>query len=273
MRKRWDLGAKKGIKIERSYNNSKIIQTILLTRNSSRIDFDTYIDWKEKQILVKAHFPTDVYSNKATYDIQYGTVERPNHYNTSWDEAKFEVCAHKFADMSQPDYGVSLMSDCKYGYRILGKDMSVTLLKSGLYPNLEADKCEHIFVYSFYPHRGGHRIGEASKEGYKLNNPMIAYEIGKQSGSRKDEYSFVKADKKNIFIESVKQAEESEDIIVRFYDAFGINTDLTLDFGFEFKEAYLADMSENSLEKLCVRDNKVSLKVKPFEIVTLKIIR
>lgn len=268
-----DLGAKKGIKIERKFNSSKIVQKILLGENSRRIDFETYIDWKEKQILLKAHFPANIYANKATYDIQYGTVERPNHYNTSWDKAKFEVCAHKFADMSQPDYGVSLMSDCKYGYGILGNDMGITLLKSGIFPNPDADKCEHNFTYSFYVHEGDHRTGESSKEGYKLNNPLMAYEIEKQSGSLKDEYSFVKTNRNNIFVESVKKAEDDDGIIVRFYDAFGINSSPEFTFGFDVKKAYIADMSENTISEIEVENNGISLDVAPFEIVTLKIVR
>ena len=268
-----DLGIKKGIRIERKFNNSTIVQDITLTPNSSRIDFETYIDWKETQILLKALFPVNILANKATYDIQYGTVERPNHYNTSWDAAKFEVCAHKFADLSQPDYGVSIMSDCKYGYSILGKDMSITLLKSAIYPNPEADKCEHRFTYSLYPHSGDHRIGNCSKEGYKLNNPMIAVEVPEQIGSLKPEYSFVNVDKDNIFIESIKKAEDDNSIIIRFYDAFGICSKPQMKFGFDIKEAYLTDMSENTIEELDAKNNKLSLSVKPFEIVTLKVVR
>ena len=151
--------------------------------------------------------------------------------------------------------------------------MSITLLKSGLYPNPEADKCEHRFVYSFYPHAGDHRMGEASKEGYKLNNEMTAYEIKAQKGKLKEEYSFVKTDSKNIFVEAVKKAEDDESIIVRLYDAFGVNTKSELAFGFDVKKAYISDMSENTLCELAVKDNKIKLDVKPFEIVTLKIIR
>ncbi len=268
-----DLGAKKGLRVERKFNNSIIVQNITLATYSRRIDFETYIDWKESQVLLKAHFPVDIHASKATYDIQYGTVERPNHYNTSWDAAKFEVCAHKFVDLSQPDYGVSLMSDCKYGYNVLGNDMAITLLKSPVYPNPEADKCEHNFTYSLYVHEGDHRSGASSLEGYKLNNPMLAYEVERQNGSIKPEYSLVKADKENIFVESVKGAENDDSTIIRLYDAFGICSCPELSFGFEVKEAYVADMSEKIIEKVEVKDNKLALRVKPYEIVTLKIVR
>ena len=268
-----DLGAKKGIRVERKFNSSVIIQNIMLGTNSTRLDFDTYVDWKETRVLVKSHFPVDILANKATFDIQYGTVERPNHYNTSWDAAKFEVCAHKFIDMSQPDYGVSLMSDCKYGYNIIGNDIAITWLKCAVYPNPEADKGEHNFTYSLYIHEDDHRKGASSREGYKLNNPMLGYEVGRQVGSVAHEYSFVKTNRENIFVEAVKKAEDDDGIIVRAYDAFGVCSSPEFDFGFEVREAYLADMSENVIEKLSVMDNKLTLSVKPFEIVTLKIIR
>lgn len=266
-----DNGASKGILVERIFNNSVIIQEITIAPNSRRIDFETYIDWKERQILLKAHFPVNVHSNKATYDIQYGTVERPNHYNTSWDAAKFEVCAHKFADLSQPDYGVSLMSDCKYGYSILGNDMAITLLKSAVYPNPEADKCEHRFTYSLYVHEGDHRNGNVSEEGYRLNNPMLAYKIPKQSGILNPEYSFVSVSTKNVFIEAIKRAEADESIVIRLYDAFGICSDTTLSFGFNLKQAYITDMSEKIVKELEIKENRIMLTIKPFEIVTLKI--
>ena len=124
-----DYGEKAGIKIKRKFLNSTIIQEICIFKNMPRIDFDTVIEWNESHILLKAAFPIDVHADKATYDIQFGNVERPTHRNTSWEEAKFEVCAHKFADVSEDDYGVSLMNDCKYGYDIHGSTMRLTLLK------------------------------------------------------------------------------------------------------------------------------------------------
>ena len=268
-----DLGARKGICIERKFNNSTIKQNITLSVNSRRVDFETYVDWKETQVLLKAHFPVNVHANKAIYDIQYGTVERSNHYNTSWDSAKFEVCAHKFADLSQPDYGISILNDCKYGYSILEKDMAITLLKSAIYPNPEADKCEHYFTYSLYPHAGDHRVGKCSREGYKINNPMIAVEVSRQNGMLPSEYSFVNADEENIFIEAIKKAEDDNGLIIRLYDAFGICSKPQISLGFDVKEVYLADMSENIIEPLEITDNKISLNINPFEIVTLKIVR
>lgn len=128
-----------------------------------RIDFNNKIDWKEKQILLKVAFPVDIHADKATYEIQFGNIERPTHWNTSWDYARFEVPAHKWADLSEGGYGVSLLNDSKYGYDIKDLVMRLTLLKSAIYPNEEADKEIHEFVYSLYPHKGDWKDGNTVK--------------------------------------------------------------------------------------------------------------
>lgn len=266
-----DFGATKGFEITRKFQDSTIIQKVLVSSNSARIDFDTDIDWHESHIILKAEFPVDILANKATYDIQYGTVERPTHKNTSWDVAKFEVCAHKFADLSEPDYGVSILNDCKYGYDINGNKMRITLLKCATHPNPEADQGEHKFIYSVYPHKGDHRVANTAIEGYKLNNPLYAMPVEKQNGILPDCYSLVFANKENIIIETVKKAEDTDDIIVRLYDNYGVRSNVDVQFGFDADEVYIADMGENTIECLECKENKVSLYVKPFEIVTLKI--
>ncbi|MDD3766621.1 MAG: alpha-mannosidase [Eubacteriales bacterium] len=266
-----DNGAVKGFEVTRKFQSSTIVQRILLQAYSARVDFDTQIDWNEEHIILKAEFPVDIHANKATYDVQYGTVERPTHQNTSWDAAKFEVCAHKFADLSEPNYGVSLLNDCKYGHDIIGNKMRLTLLKCATYPNPEADKGKHKFVYSVYPHGGDHRTANTAMEGYKLNNPLIAVPVGKQEGTLPDSYSFVAVNKDNIIVEAVKKAEDSGDLIIRLYDNHGIRSDVDVEFGFDAYEVYLADMSENEIEKIECNGNKATLKVKPFEIVTLKV--
>ncbi|MBQ7347644.1 MAG: hypothetical protein IJW55_06770 [Clostridia bacterium] len=108
-------GVRAGIRITRRHQNSTIEQTVWLYDDIDRIDFDTHVDWHERHQMLKAAFPVDIDSDRATYDIQYGSIERPTHKNTSWDAMKFEVCAHKFADLSEGDYGVTMFNDCKYG--------------------------------------------------------------------------------------------------------------------------------------------------------------
>ena len=264
-------GARAGFEIEKAFLNSTVKQKIWLYDDIDRIDFETYIDWKESHILLKAAFPVDVNTDKATYDIQFGSVERPTHYNTSWDSARFEVCAHKYADISEYGYGVSLINDCKYGHAIHDGVMSLTLLKSGTYPDPTADKCEHFFTYSLYPHAGDYREAGTIKQAYDLNNPMTAITVGKHSGKLGDSYSFVSVRDENIVIETVKKAEDGDGIIVRMYESFNKRTNTVLKTGFDFKSVTLCDMLENDLKVISAKENSIPLTLKPFEIVTIKI--
>lgn len=264
-------GAKAGLEIKKSFQKSVLVQKIWLYDDVERIDFETYIDWKESHILVKAAFPVDVNTDKATYDIQFGNVERPTHMNTSWDAAKFEVCAHKFADLSEYDYGVSLLNDCKYGYAIHDGVMSLTLLKSGTYPDETADKCEHFFTYSLFPHSGDFKKAGTVKQAYDLNVPMTAFKIKKHNGKLPERYSLVKTDCDNVIIETVKKAENGEGIIVRMYESFNRRTDVQLDFGFNVNGVTLCDMLENDVKTIRSKNNQLKLSLKPFEIVTIKV--
>lgn len=266
-----DYGEKAGIKIKRKFLNSTIIQEICIFKNMPRIDFDTVIEWNESHILLKAAFPIDVHADKATYDIQFGNVERPTHRNTSWEEAKFEVCAHKFADVSEDDYGVSLMNDCKYGYDIHGSTMRLTLLKSATYPNPEADKGMHRFVYSLYPHSGRCSESDVIKQAYLLNNPLKAIRVDKNNGILPDKYSFVYADCANVVIETVKKAEDSRKFIIRMYEYGNKRTKAKISFGFDVNDVSLCDMMENEIESLVIDNNSTICKFKPFEIITLAV--
>lgn len=266
-----DEGARFGFKITRKFYKSIFEQTIYFYDGSNRIDFATYADWHQEHLMIKAAFDVDVNSDKATYDIQFGSVERPVHKNTSWDAAKFEVCAHKFADYSDYGYGVSLLNDCKYGHNIDNGTMKLSLFKCGTSPDPTADKGEHSFVYSLLPHTGNFRESGTIKTAYELNRPMKAFKIGAQSGGMSDEYSFLSCDKDNFIVETVKKAEDSEAVIVRGYESYNMRTPVVLRFGFNIKEAHLCDLMENDVEELEISDNTVSFIAKPFEIVTVKV--
>ena len=165
---RWTL------EIRRQILNSVTTQRISLTRGSARLDFDTVIDWRERHILLKVAFPVDILAPQATYDIQWGNVQRPTHRNTSWDWARFETCAHKWVDLSEGGYGVSLLNDCKYGHDIRDNIMRLSLLRAPTSPDPEADQGQHYFTYSLLPHAGGWEAGTAA-EAYRLNDPVIGY--------------------------------------------------------------------------------------------------
>lgn len=262
-----------GIRVKRNYGKSVIIQDIVVKPGSKRIDFVTKIDWHEDHVLLKAAFPVDIRSNNATYDIQFGNVERPTHKNTPWDAAKFEVCAHKWADLSEDDYGVSLLNDCKYGYSVEENVMKISLLKAATYPNPEADRGMHEFTYSLYPHTGNFKSGNTVKEGYLVNMPFEASYIEKTEGSVADNYSFVSADKDNVVIETIKKAEDDDSIVARMYEAYNRKSKVTVSAGFDFKEVYICDMLENNETKLENDGRNVTLDIKNYEIVTLKFVR
>ena len=263
-------GSRAGFKVVQKYLKSTITQNIWLYSHNRRIDIDNDIDWQQHQILVKAAFPLDVNSDSVTCNIQFGNIERPTTANGSFEEAKFEISAHKWVDMSESGYGVAILNDCKYGYNVEENVLKLTMLKCGIWPDANADVGRHIFTYSILPHSGDFREGDVVREGYMLNQPVSFMEIGENSGNMAEEFSLVSADKKNIVIETVKKADESDDMVVRLYDAFGgkVKTNITVADG--FKEAYLCDMLENELEKLEFSGNSVKIPVSNYEVVTLK---
>src|SRR5699024_10112953 len=134
---------RKIVRFEWVYKKSTISQNMILYANNPRIDFETFINWHEKNQLLTIAFPVYVRSTDATYDIQFGNVKRPTHWNTSWDYARFESVGHQWADLSERGYGVSLLNDCKYGYDIKDNTMRLSLLKSSTFPDYEQDQGEH----------------------------------------------------------------------------------------------------------------------------------
>ena len=265
-----DFGAKKGVKLYREFLGSIIEQTILLSDSNPRIDFVTNVDWQQEHLLLKVKFPVDVFADKATFDIQFGNIERPIYGNTSWEQAKFETCAHKYVDISENGYGVSLLNDCKYGHDVLDGNLGLTLLRSPTWPYQDADKGKHTFIYSLYAHSGCLADGETAKWAFDLNNPLF---ITKSEGmGEMDSYSMVSCDKQNIVIDTVKMSEDGKGVIVRLYETQRMRTNVKLQLGFTCKEAQVCDLMENIIGKAVYNKGEVSLTVKPYEIVTLKFV-
>lgn len=265
-------GSRSGFKVIKSYMHSTITQYIWLYSESRRIDFETEIDWHEHHQILKVAFPLDVLAHTATYDIQFGHVTRPTHENTSWDKAKFEVYGHKWVDMSEPGYGISLMNDCKYGYNTEGSTLKLTILKCGTEPNPEADQGLHVFTYALMPHTGDFRSAGVIHEAYALNQPLVATE-SYGDGTLPDTFSLVSCDHPGVIIETVKKAEADDSMIVRMYESFGgrCEVNITVDPG--FSKVYLCDLMENELRELPMVDNLITLPMSNFEITTLKYIK
>ncbi len=261
------------LKVVRTYENSIIEQKISITKNSSKIRFETKIDWHEKHTLLKTSFPVDINSDKATFEIQYGNVERPTHRNTSWDSARFEVCAHKWVDLSEGNYGVSLLNDCKYGHDIKENNIRLTLLKSSTYPNPEADQGIHEFIYELYPHIGTWKEARTVNEAYSLNCPMIVrpLKIGEVKSS--NEFSLFSIDKDVVQIEVVKIAEDSDSIIIRVYEYFNSRNLVKLTSDKKIKSVFECDLLEKEISEIKVEENENSFyfHIMPFEIKTFKL--
>lgn len=260
-----------GIRVVRRWGSSTIIQSIRIYDDIPTIDFETEADWHEQRQLLRAAFPADVNAAAATFDIQFGSTERPTHMNTSWDRMKFETCAHKYADLSDGGYGISLMNDCKYGYDVHGDTASISLIKCALHPNPEADQGHHAFTYSLYPHSGSFAAADTIRLSYMLNRPMTAMRASAGDGGLPEEFSLVSCGDDGVIIETVKPAEDGNGFILRMYESRNRRSDVKLTFGVGIKSAALCDLLEREERGLVVEGRAVSLSAKPFEIITLRI--
>lgn len=256
---------------KRQFLSSTVEQDIVFYRHTRRIDFRSIVDWKESSLLLKAAFPTTIQSAKAVYDIQFGNVERPTHRNTSWDEARFEVSAQKWADLAEYGYGVSLMNDCKYGYDIYGSQIRLTLLKSATYPNADADKEVHHFTYSLYPHEGDFRTGRVIPEAHALNSPVYTLPGALRQGMDAAFSGLVSCTEENLVVETIKQAESGKGIIIRLHEAYGKRTQAHIRLNIPgLNRLEECDLMENPLHPLALENGSAVVEIKPYEIKTLR---
>ncbi len=260
------------VKLVRRFGRSALTQQISLRAASARLDFEMDVDWQESHKLLKVAFPVNVHSMRATYETQFGHVERPTHYNTSWDLARFEVCGHQWADLSEGDYGVALLNDCKYGHDILGHTMRLSLLRSPGAPDPTADRGAHKFTYALFPHAGSFQMGGVIAEARSLNAPLHLVEAERQPGTRPARESFFEVDRPAVLIDTIKKAEREDAIIVRLYEAHQTRGPVTFKTSLPVRSISTADLMERTLQTLPCKDNSVTFDIAPFEIVTLKLL-
>ena len=253
------------LNISYTIGNSTIKQHITLSNHSKRLDFNTSVDWKEKHKMLRVHFPTTITNEQATFDIQYGHVKRNTHKNTSWDRAKFEVVGHKYADLSNNDYGVALMNDCKYGYSIFDNTIDLNLLRSPNNPDADADIGYHEFVYSFYPHNKDLIRSNVIEESTLLNHSPIVFEGYKNLLPS----STITYKGKGIEITAFKKSEYKNEIIIRTVETLGRNSEGNIYLDGQITETNLLEQKNISKSKRV--NEKYRLKLKPFEIKTFKI--
>lgn len=259
------------MRIKRAVSKSLITQDVILTAGSARIDFSTSVDWgDEKDVMLKVAFPVNIHSETARYEIQFGNVQRPTHWNTPHDFARFEVPGQKWADLSEGAYGVAMLNDCKYGYDIKGNVMRLTLLRASRSPGKNVDTGQkHLFTYSLLPHVGDYRNGVV-RSGYELNVPVLAVEPKRSKHKTGRSGSFFSVTGNNVIIETIKKAEDDDGIIVRMYEAHGARGRCTLNTALPVKKAFETDLMEKPEKQLKLRAGKMALEFKPFQIRTIK---
>lgn len=257
---------RKVVQIETKYRSSTIRQNIVFYQQDRQIDFETQVDWKEHQHLLKTEFPFQLFARKVTADIQFGNVERPTHRNTSYEQAQFEMCAHRWVDCSENGYGAALLNDSKYGYSALESTVSLTLLKSGVFPNPNADIGLHTFTYSLYPHAGDFRAGQVIQKASRLNCKPLCF-WGRNAGESGD-LPWLHLSAENVFCETVKMAEDGQGVVIRMYEAYGRQTTVTWQYGVEDGPVFECDMMEAPQTEMEVRDGKITANFHPYEIKT-----
>ena len=259
-----------GIRVTRSFGDSVLTQVVRLDAGSRFIEFDTEVEWHETNRLLKVAFPVDVRSLRATYEIQYGHVERPTHANTSWDVARFEVCAHKWVDLSEPGYGVALLNDSKYGHDIAGSVIRLSLLRAPTWPDPLADRGHHRFRYRLLPHAGDLRQAGVIDAGYDLNVPIQTVATSAHAGPSQPDGSILSVDADHVVVEAVKRPEDrARGLVVRLYDAWGRRGPVTLEAPWRVRRASRTDLLERELGEVAVDGHSVTFDIAPFEIVTL----
>lgn len=257
------------LRVQRHFHDSVIIQDIILYADNDRIDFRTRVNWQETEKMLKAEFLPDVRSSRAAYEIQFGTIERPTHWNTSRDRTRFEVPAHKWADLSEGAYGISLLNDCKYGYDIHESRMRLTLLRAPVDPDKNADRGKHTFTYSLRPHSGNWVQACVWQTGYELNVPLECTFLpdANPAGSLPAFRSWVTCSAPNVVVDTIKRAEDGSGTIVRVYEASGTKTNVTLHTEFGTKAAECNLMEERETE-LSAPNGDLTFTIRPFEIRT-----
>ena len=259
------------LRVKRPFRNSTITQDFIFYSALDRVDVRYVIDWHEKNILLKADYPVDVNTSRATYDIQFGNLERTTHNNTTWDYAQFEVCGHKWADLSDNSFGLSVLNDCKYGWNIKNGRIRPSILRCATDPNPEQDREMHYVTYALYPHEGAVQTSAVVQHGYMLNDPLFAVRADAHDGMLPPVFSAVSADCDNIIIETVKKAEDSDSIIVRTFETWNRRTDCTLTFDRPIRRAFVTNLLEKECEALQPDGCAIRLTYKPFQIQTLKV--
>ncbi|MBN1971207.1 MAG: alpha-mannosidase [Candidatus Delongbacteria bacterium] len=249
---------------------SEIEQWITLFRNSKEIRIKNKVDWKEERKMLRVSAKADIITDYVNCEIQFGNVRRPTHSNTSWDMAKFEICAQRYVDLSTPDSGFALINDCKYGHYVKDGVIELNLLRSPNEPDPLADRGIHCFTYSYLPHKNDFANSDVIYKAHQLNSLPIIHRSEKLSIPSSN--SFLNMTDKGVKIEVVKNAEDGNGIIVRMYELYGKNCSSSLIVNTEHENYQATNLRElNEGDNYEIIDNRIDFKFKPFEIKTIRL--
>ncbi len=267
------------VRITRSFGGSRIVQRVVLSAGSPRVDIVNDVSWYENEKVLKVAMPVDVHADTAACDIQFGHVLRPTHASTSWDAAKFEVCAHRWVDVSEPGFGVALLNDSKYGHDLHRGALRLTLLRAANYPDPGADRGEHHFTYSLLAHLGRGTESHVVAEAARLNQPVVA--LAGTGTARGQHMSAVASSNPAVVVTAVKQAEDgSGDVIIRCYESSGGRADATLSTAFAANAITTCDFLEReypTATRAATLTNEgegsavIDVRLQPFQILTLRL--
>jgi alpha-mannosidase len=262
---------RKTVRIQRTWQSSHFIQDISLDAGADTVVIDNDIDWHETHVLLKAAFPLSATAPKATYEIPYGSIERTTTRNNSWEKAKFEVPAQRWADLGDGKQGLSLLNEVKFGYDAEGNTLRLTLLRSATWPDEVADKGRQQFRYALYPHGGSWKQAQTVRRGYELNDPLKAEQVFPHTGTLPAEHSWASIENPNVTLTAIKKAEDSDALIFRMYEWAGEPTQVKL----HIPPGATATTETNLMEKpegapLTVSGDTITVPIKPYEILTLE---
>jgi alpha-mannosidase len=261
-------------RVARRWRDSRIVQTYRLLAGSRRLEIVTEIDWHERQVLLRALFPVAVRAPYATYETMYGALTRPTHANTSWERARFEVSAHRFVDLSEPGYGVALLNHGKYGHSARGNVLGLSLLRSPVYPDPQADEGTHRFTYALFPHPGDWTSARVVDEALALNSPLCAVLARPAGGELPPEFGLVEVDGLPVRLGCFKRAEAGSGWVLRLYEPHGARGMATLRFGRpvqRVERVNLLEEPETTTPAPELAGEAVRLAVRPFEVVSLRL--
>ncbi len=258
------------LRVKNHFQNSTFVRDIILNAGSPRVDVKMTADWHEKHILLKVAIPVSVHNNMATFEIPYGTIERPTTRNTPAEKGKFEVPALHWADLSDPRHGLSLLNGCKYGYDAKGNVLRLSLLRSPAWPDPHADEGVHEFTYSLYPHAGDWKEALTVRRGYDLNYPLLTYQAEKHAGTLPGRFSFLNIQGDNVVLTAVKKAEDDEEIVLRFYEWAGKESDIMVNPFTRFENGAETDLMEHPFHSISPAGGPLVVHTKPYEIKTVK---